>query len=245
MKTHRLDLNNRAFKAIKDGTKKIELRSSNDDVNYNDFMINDKIIFKNDNNEEIMCEIVLNNHYDTLEELLMLEGTRYTTSSTNDYNEAIVNVLKLNGYKERIAKNGINAIHIKYLYNVNNIWNELYKAAKDVLNPREVCSSIEAGGVAAAILTENGNIYTGVCIDTACSIGMCAERNAIANMLTNGESKIVKLICIGRHDDNIMMPCGVCREFLMQLGNKDMEILTDLERESVVILKDLIPNWWN
>lgn len=245
MKTHRLDLNNRAFKAIKDGTKKIELRSSNDDVNYNDFMINDKIIFKNDNNEEIMCEIVLNNHYDTLEELLMLEGTRYTTSSTNDYNEAIVNVLKLNGYKERIAKNGINAIHIKYLYNVNNIWNELYKAAKDVLNPREVSSSIEAGGVAAAILTENGNIYTGVCIDTACSIGMCAERNAIANMLTNGESKIVKLICIGRHDDNIMMPCGVCREFLMQLGNKDMEILTDLERESVVILKDLIPNWWN
>lgn len=245
MKIHRLDLNNRAFSAIVNGTKKIELRASNDDVNYNDFMINDKIIFKNDNNEEIMCEIVCNNHYDTLEELLMLEGTRYTTSSTNDYNEAIVNVLKLNGYKERIEKYGINAIHINYLYNVNNIWKELYKAAKAVLNPREVSSSIEAGGVAAAILTENGNIYTGVCIDTACSMGMCAERNAIANMLTNGETKIVKLLCIGRHNDNIMMPCGVCREFLMQLGNKELEIITDLSTESVVLLKDLIPNWWN
>lgn len=36
-------------------------------------------------------------------------------------------------------------------------------------------------------------IYTGVCIDTACTLGMCAERNAIANMITNGEGKIVKL----------------------------------------------------
>ena len=40
-----------------------------------------------------MCEVIENNHYDSLEELLMLEGTRYTTSSTNDYNEAIINVL--------------------------------------------------------------------------------------------------------------------------------------------------------
>lgn len=125
-----------------------------------------------------------------------------------------------------------------------NIWNELYLAAKKVLNPRNISDSIEAGGVAAAILTEAGNIYTGVCIDTACSIGMCAERNAIGNMITSGETKIVKLLCIGSHN-NIMMPCGVCRELLMQLGNKDMEIITNLEKQSIIRLSDLMPNWWN
>ena len=245
MKIHKLNLNNRAFEAIINGTKKIELRASSDETNYNEYKTGDKIIFKNDKDEEIMCKILANNHYNSIEELLMLEGTRYTTSSTNDYNKAIENVSKLNGYKERIKKNGINAIHIVFLYNINNIWKELYVKAKSVLNPREVSKSIEAGGVAAAILTEEGNIYTGVCIDTACSLGMCAERNAIGNMLTKGESKIVKLLCIGRHNDNIMMPCGACREFLMQLGNKDMEIITDLKKESIVLLNDLMPNWWN
>lgn len=245
MQIHKLNLNNRAFDAIIDGNKMIELRASSDEHNYNDINIKDKIIFSNEKDEEIMCEVISNNHYDSLEELLMLEGTRYTTSSTNNYNEAIKNVLSLDGYSQRIKKYGIHAIHIRYLYKTNEIWNKLYLAAKSVLNPREVSSSIEAGGVAAAILTDKGNIYTGVCIDTACSLGMCAERNAIGNMLTAGEDKIVKLLCIGRHDDNIMMPCGACREFLMQLGNKDMEIITDLKTQDKIMLKDLMPNWWN
>ncbi|WP_331654747.1 hypothetical protein [Anaerosporobacter sp.] len=34
------------------------------------------------------------------------------------------------------------------------------------------------------------NVCTGVCIDTASTFGMCGERNAIANMITNGESQI-------------------------------------------------------
>ena len=55
-----------------------------------------------------------------------------------------------------------------------------------------VSGYIEAGQVAAALMTKSGNIYTGICIDTACSLGMCAERNAIAHMLTCGESEIRK-----------------------------------------------------
>ena len=41
-----------------------------------------------------------------------------------------------------------------------------------------------------------------------------------------------------------MMPCGACREILMQLGNGDMEIITDLKNESTILLKDLILSWW-
>ena len=60
-------------------------------------------------------------------------------------------------------------------------WNELYCSANKVLNPREVSKIIEAGGVAAAIESASGKIYVGVCIDTACTLGVCAERNAIFN----------------------------------------------------------------
>ncbi|MBQ8564040.1 MAG: cytidine deaminase, partial [Firmicutes bacterium] len=66
----------------------------------------------------------------------------------------------------------------------NVMWNELYNAARSVQNGRTISPFIEADGVAAAILTRAGNIYTGVCIDTACTLGMCAERNAMANMIT-------------------------------------------------------------
>ena len=125
-------------------------------------------------------------------------------------------------------------------------WDELYKRAKEVLNPRTISSSVEAGSVAAAILSKDGNIYVGVCIDMACSIGMCAERNALSTMITMNENKIDKLICIGR-DDKIMLPCGVCREFMMQLdsSNKDTEIMVNYETRETVKLSQLLPRWWN
>ncbi len=126
-----------------------------------------------------------------------------------------------------------------------NIWDTLYHAAKEKLNPRTISPFIEAGGVAAAILTDSGNIYTGVCIDTACSLGMCAERNAIANMITNGESKIKKLVCVMR-DGRVASPCGACREYLMQLDpdSSSMEILMDHETMRTVTLGELCPDWW-
>ena len=67
-------------------------------------------------------------------------------------------------------------------------WQDLYNEAKSKLNPRVISPFIDAGRVAAALLTKGGNIYTGACIDTSCTLGMCAERNAIVNMITNGES---------------------------------------------------------
>ena len=70
---------------------------------------------------------------------------------------------------------------------MDNTWNKLYDAAKQVLNPREISKMIEAGGVAAAIESTSGKIYVGVCVDTACTLGICAERNAIFHMITNGE----------------------------------------------------------
>lgn len=77
---------------------------------------------------------------------------------------------------------------------MQEIWNRLYNEAKRALNPRKVSDMVEAGGVAAAIEAGSGKIYVGVCVDTSCTLGICAERNAIFNMITNGES-VIKRCC--------------------------------------------------
>ena len=125
-------------------------------------------------------------------------------------------------------------------------WTELYDAAKAVLNPRNVSDIVEAGGVAAAIEAGSGKIYVGVCVDTACTLGVCAERNAIFNMITNGESVIKKVIAIGS-DGKAIPPCGACRELMSQIMPKDyknIEIMLDYHNNRAVTLGELTPEWW-
>lgn len=129
---------------------------------------------------------------------------------------------------------------------MEQIWNELYNAAKKVLNPHKVSSIIEAGGVSAAIETESGKIYVGVCVDSACSLGICAERNAIFNMITNGESRIKRVVAIN-WDGKVISPCGACRELMSQLMPSDykkIEIMLDYEKCKIVTLGDLTLEWW-
>ncbi len=126
-----------------------------------------------------------------------------------------------------------------------DIWDKLYEEAKKVLVCRKIFPFIESGGVAAAVLTKAGNIYVGVCIDTGCSLGMCAERNAIANMITNGESQIEKVLAV-LYDGKVIPPCGACREFMMQLDKDggETEVLLDYDTKRAVKLKELMPDWW-
>ena len=125
-------------------------------------------------------------------------------------------------------------------------WMELYNAAMKVINPREVSRVIEAGGVAAVVESASGKIYVGICVDTACTLGVCAERNAIFNMITNGEDAIRRVIAIDR-DGKAVPPCGACREFMTQLMPDDyrtIEIMLDYDNERVVTLGELTPEWW-
>lgn len=120
---------------------------------------------------------------------------------------------------------------------------ELYQAAKSVLNPRKLSESAEAGGVGAAILAESGKVYTGVCIDTACSMGFCAEHAAAAAMITAGENRVLKMVAVG-WDGRILPPCGRCREFISQLhdGNRNAEVM--VQNGVVLTLKELLPFDW-
>lgn len=129
---------------------------------------------------------------------------------------------------------------------MDECWSRLYDAARAVLNPRKISEWIEAGGVAAAVEAESGRIYTGVCVDSACTLGVCAERNAIFNMITNGESRIKRVIAVG-WDGRAMPPCGACRELMTQLMPKDyqgIEIMLNNEKNEMTTLGALTPSWW-
>lgn len=122
-----------------------------------------------------------------------------------------------------------------------NPFDELIQAARAVLHPRELTPSASAGSVAAALLTAEGHIYRGVCIDVPCSMGFCAEHAAIAAMITAGESRVVRLVALT--ETRIVPPCGRCREFLYQINprNLDCEILLS---DRTATLDELLPDRW-
>ena len=129
---------------------------------------------------------------------------------------------------------------------MEQIWKEMHQAAKTVQNERKISDYVDVGGVAAAILSSSGKIYTGVCIDTCSTLGICAERNAIFNMITNGEQEIKKVLAI-MPNGKTGTPCGACRELMVQImpeKYRDIEILIDFETEKVVTLGKLTPEWW-
>lgn len=129
---------------------------------------------------------------------------------------------------------------------MDKIWNEMYEAAKAVRRGRRVSDYVTCGDVGAAILSKSGRIYTGICIDTCSTLGICAERNAIFNMITNGEQEIEKVICV-MPDGSNGAPCGACRELMVQLmpnGYKDIEIMLDIKTERIVTLGEITPEWW-
>ena len=126
------------------------------------------------------------------------------------------------------------------------IWKEMYEAARSVRNGRAISDYVEAGGVAAAILSESGRIYTGVCVDTACTLGICAERNAIFHMLTQGEHRISRVLAV-MSSGKTGAPCGACRELMTQLmpgEYTNIQIMLDYKNEKTITLGELTPRWW-
>ena len=136
--------------------------------------------------------------------------------------------------------------HFRRTGTVMDIWEKLYLSAKSVQNERRISDYVTAGEVSAAILSESGRIYTGVCIDTCSTLGICAERNAIFNMITNGEQKIQKVLAI-MPNGKTGAPYGACRELMVQLMPDDyqrIEIMLDYENEKIITLGKLTPEWW-
>ena len=132
-----------------------------------------------------------------------------------------------------------------------DIWERLYEKAKEQYHPENVSPFLYAHHVVCALESENGEIYTGFCIESCSGVmDLCAERVAALNMYVNSGQTVIKRMIAFRdtppYGEGSGMPCGACREFFMQLSlkNKDMEIMVDYEKRETVTLEELIPKWW-
>ena len=121
---------------------------------------------------------------------------------------------------------------------------DLHKIAQNTLHPRKLARNGKSGYVASALLTENDNVFTGVAIDVACSIGFCAEHSAIAAMVTAGETRIKEIIAVHR-DGRVLPPCGRCREFIVQINNRNYECNVHVSGDRIVPLSALLPERWD
>ena len=121
---------------------------------------------------------------------------------------------------------------------------ELIRRAEAALRPQSVGGRL-FGDVAAALITRAGNVYVGVCIDTASGTGFCAEHSAIAAMVTAGELEINRIVAVWKDEKDVthvLAPCGRCREFIRQVNEQNMETDVILGDESVVSLRELLPH---
>ena len=121
------------------------------------------------------------------------------------------------------------------------IWQKMYDAAKAVKKARKVSDYVTCGEVAAAVLSKSGKIYTGICVDTCSTLGICAERSAIFAMLTAGEQEIDKVLAISP-DGRSGAPCGACRELMVQLmphTYQDIEIMMNMETGKTITLGEI------
>lgn len=101
-----------------------------------------------------------------------------------------------------------------------------------------------SGKVGCALLTTNGNIYTGISVDLVCGLGNCAEYSAICEMLKNHETRIEMIVSV-YNKERIIPPCGRCRELIVQLDSNNTSTKVILSDKSVVTLSELLPEKWN
>ena len=132
-----------------------------------------------------------------------------------------------------------------------DIWEHLYLKAKERYCPAEVSPFVYAHHVVCALESENGEIFTGFCIESCSGVmNLCAERVAALNMyMSSGQTVIKRLIAFrdkAPYGEGSGMPCGACREFLMQLSseNRNTEIMVDYDSRKTVRLGELVPKWW-
>ena len=117
---------------------------------------------------------------------------------------------------------------------------ELFKLAKDVA--QKAYAPYSNFRVGAALITDTGNIYKGCNVENSSyGLSICAERNAVFNMVANGEQVITE-IAIYVDSEKIFPPCGACRQVLAEFG-EDIKIYYGNDTGiTETTLKEILPH---
>jgi cytidine deaminase len=120
-------------------------------------------------------------------------------------------------------------------------WRELQQASRDVRsNAWAPYSKFQVG---AAVLTGSGTIFRGCNVENASyGLTICAERVAICSALASGERDF-PVLCVSLQ--GMAVPCGACRQFLVEFNARMVILLDDLSGENgapeLTALAQLLP----
>jgi cytidine deaminase len=120
---------------------------------------------------------------------------------------------------------------------------DIIEAAEKTLKSKMVGDRL-FGNVGATLITDSGNSYSGVCIDTGSGTGFCAEASAIAAMVTAGEYKIKKIVAVWKDENGdlyVLPPCGRCRLFIQQMDKDNINTEVVLGKANSHRLSELLP----
>jgi cytidine deaminase len=117
---------------------------------------------------------------------------------------------------------------------------ELIHVAASLAHPFSPSADCTSGTVAAALVTAESHIFTGVCVDAECSLGFCAEHAAIAEMLKARESSVRMIVAVNQ-DGAVLSPCGRCRELLWQIDDRNQSAWIVLGSDDGASLRELLP----
>ena len=117
---------------------------------------------------------------------------------------------------------------------------ELIHRAATLARPFDASEECRAATVAAALVTMDGNVFNGVCVDTRCALGFCAEHAAVAEMLKARESAVRMIVAVDEHGQ-VMAPCGRCRELLWQVDTRNQKTWVVLGPEDGATWLQLLP----
>lgn len=97
--------------------------------------------------------------------------------------------------------------------------------------------------VGAALLTDTGELFLGCNVENSSfGLSVCAERNAVANMIAHGR-RCIREIAIAATP--LATPCGACRQTLIEFGANVRVVSVDAENVQIVqtwLLSELIPD---
>lgn len=97
--------------------------------------------------------------------------------------------------------------------------------------------------VGAAILADDGKIYTGSNVENASyGLTLCAERTALVKAVSQGNRKFKEVLIVADGPEPVS-PCGACRQVLFEFGKSAEVIMSNLKgRSRIEPLSRLLPH---
>lgn len=122
--------------------------------------------------------------------------------------------------------------------------NELIEKAADVVKILKTKQGL-FGHVGSALICGNDEVFVGICADVN-SGSLCAARNAIGSMITQGNYRIKKIVSVwvdANGETNVMVPCIDCRKFMLEVNNENFETEIILGPDKTILLEKLLPKY--